>query len=135
MKKTARISEAEWQVMEVLWKRSPLTANTIVEALTGATDWKRETIRTLINRLVQKKAVGFEPKGRRYHYYPLVKEGECLRAEARSFLQRFSSRSVEPVLVAFVEHAHLSHDQIERLRKILDEKGRKKRRPSRKHDL
>ena len=89
MKKTPKISEAEWEVMKILWKTSPLTANAIVKELTGKTQWKRETIRTLINRLVQKKALGFKKKGRQYDYFPLTSEAECVKAETKSFLSRF----------------------------------------------
>jgi BlaI family penicillinase repressor len=123
MKKTPKISEAEWEVMQVLWKTSPLTANDIVEKLTQKTVWKRETIRTLINRLVQKKAIAFEKKGRQYDYFPLVTEAECLRAESESFLRRFGGRSIEPMLAAFVEEKQLSPEKIARLRQILDEKA------------
>jgi BlaI family penicillinase repressor len=135
MKKTPRISEAEWEVMQVLWKTSPMTANDIVEKLTAKTPWKRETIRTLINRLVQKKAIGFEKKGRQYDYFPLVTEAECLRAESRSFLRRFGGRSIEPMLAAFVEEKQLSQEKIARLKQILDEKAastkqKERRKPS-----
>ena len=64
MKKVPRISEAEWEVMKVLWDASPITANQIVEILSKRTFWQRETIRTLINRLVRKKAIQFEKQGR-----------------------------------------------------------------------
>jgi BlaI family penicillinase repressor len=130
MKKTPKISEAEWEVMKVLWSASPATANDIVKRLSGKTHWKRETIRTLINRLVQKKAVGFKKKGRQYHYFPLVTEAECIKAETRSFLRRLGGGSVEPMLVAFVEEEHLSAEKISKLRRILkkaaDEHKRKK---------
>ena len=119
MKKTPRISEAEWEVMRVFWSRSPQTANDVVEALSQQTPWKRETIRTLINRLVQKKALGFKKNGRQYDYYPLVPEGDCIKAETRSLLRRFGGASVEPMLAAFVEERQLTPDQIERLRQIL----------------
>jgi len=121
MKKTPKISEAEWQVMKVLWKSSPATANDIVKKLSGKTHWKRETIRTLINRLVQKKALAFEKKGRQYHYFPLVTESECVKAETKSFLKRFGKSSVEPILAAFVEEENLSPERIRRLRRILKE--------------
>jgi len=130
MKKTPKISDAEWEVMKVLWGTSPATANDIVKNLSGKTPWKRETIRTLINRLVQKKAVGFEKKGRQYHYFPLVTEGECVRAEARSFLKRLGGGSIEPMLAAFVEEENLSPERIARLREILKkatDKGKKKK--------
>ena len=127
MKKIPRISDAEWQVMQTLWNKAPQTANEIVATLSQATSWKRETIRTLINRLVQKKAVGFEQRGRQYHYYPRVGESDCVRAEAKSLVERFQGGSLEPMLAAFVEHAQLSKPQIQRLRQILDgkSKGRK----------
>jgi BlaI family penicillinase repressor len=123
MKKTPKISQAEWEVMQVLWKTSPLTANDIVEKLTAKTPWKRETIRTLINRLVQKRALGFEKKGRQYDYFPLVTEAQCIKEETRSFLRRFGGRAIEPMLAAFVEEKQLSAAKIARLKQILDEKA------------
>jgi BlaI family penicillinase repressor len=123
MKKMPNISEAEWEVMKVLWKSAPLTANDIVEKLSRVTSWKRETIRTLINRLVQKKALGFKKKGRQYDYFPLVGEAECVRAETKSFLSRFGSSSIEPMLAAFVEEKKMSPEKIARLKRILDQKG------------
>ena len=122
VRKTPRISEAEWEVMKVLWKSSPMTANDIVEKLTGKTTWKRETIRTLINRLVQKKAAGFEKKGRQFDYFPLVTEAQCIKEETQSFLRRFGGKSIEPMLAAFVEEKQLSAEKIAQLRQILDER-------------
>ncbi len=129
MKRTPKISEAEWEVMKALWEKSPLTANEIVETLSKRTRWQRETIRTLINRLVQKKAVAFEKEGRQHHYYPVVAETECVKAETRSLLRRLRVSAIEPMLAALVEEKHLSAEQIARLKDILTEKGTKQRRP------
>jgi len=122
MKRTPKISEAEWEVMKALWEKSPLTANEIVETLSKRTRWQRETIRTLINRLVQKKAVSFEKEGRQHHYYPVVAETECVKAETRSFLRRLRASAIEPMLAALVEEQRLSPEQIARLKEILDKK-------------
>jgi BlaI family penicillinase repressor len=131
MRRTPRISEAEWEVMQILWEHSPQTANEIVEALSRGTHWQRETIRTLINRLVQKKAVRFEKQGRQYHYYPAVAESDCIKAQTRSFLRRFRADAIEPMLAAIVEEERLSVEQIARLKEILDAKDmRGKRRKS-----
>jgi BlaI family penicillinase repressor len=108
--------------MTILWENSPRTANDIVEILSRRASWQRETIRTLINRLVQKKAVRFEKKGRQYHYYPAVAESECVKAQTRSFLRRFRAGAIEPMLAALVEEQKLSAEQIARLRAILDGK-------------
>jgi len=108
--------------MKVLWEHSPRTANEIVESLSKKTPWKRETIRTLINRLVRKKAVAFEKKDRQYHFFPLATEADCVRAETNSFLRRVRVSAIEPMLAAFVEEQHLSAEQIVRLKQILDRK-------------
>lgn len=122
MKKVPRISESEWQVMKVLWDRSPLSASEVVDALAG-TQWKPKTIKTLLNRLVQKKAVGFEQEGRAYRYYPLVAEQACVRAESRSFLRRVYGGALMPMLAAFLEEEQLTSEEIKELKKILDGKG------------
>ena len=120
MKKIPKISEAEWQVMKVLWKKSPLTANNIVQILSIETAWKRETIRTLINRLVKKKALDFKKQSRQYLYFPILNESECIMEETRTFLDRVHGGSIEPMLAAFVKNEKLSPKKIARLKRILD---------------
>ena len=120
MKKIPKISEAEWQVMKVLWKKSPLTANDIIEILSKETSWKRETIRTLINRLVKKKALSFKKQSRQYLYFPLLNESECIMEETISFLDRIHGGSIEPMLAAFIESEKLSPEKIAKLKQILD---------------
>ena len=124
MKKIPKISMSEWQVMTVLWARSPLTANNIVKALSKKTLWKPKTIKTLISRLLAKKAVGFEKKGRQYHYFPLFSQAECVRAETKSFLARVYGGGLKPMLAAFLENQKLSQQEIEELKQILDAKRR-----------
>jgi len=125
VKGVPRISESEWQVMKVLWTRAPRTAGEVVEAL-SETHWKPKTIKTLLNRLVRKKAVDFERDGRSYRYYPLVAERDCVRAESRSFLQRVYGGALMPMLAAFLEDQRLTEDQIADLKRILDSKGGKR---------
>ena len=123
MKAIPRISQAEWKVMKVLWARAPRTANEVVEALAPTTTWHPKTIKTLISRLLKKKAIGFEKKGRAYDYYPLVDEAECVRAESRSFLRRVYGGALQPMLAHFLENHELSPQEIAELKRILDEKG------------
>jgi BlaI family penicillinase repressor len=125
MKAMPRISESEWSVMHALWEAGEATANEVVERLSDSTTWKPKTVKTLINRLVQKKAVGFEKKGREYLYRPLVNEEECKRAESRSFLERVYGGATKPMLAAFLETERLSADEISELKRILDDKERK----------
>ena len=122
MKKLPKISEAEWQVMQVLWARSPLTANEVIERLEPVASWKPKTIRTLITRLVQKKALGVNKEGREHEYTPLVEEAECVRAESRSFLKRVYGGALAPMLVNLLEDQALSPEEIAELKRVLDER-------------
>lgn len=125
MKRIPKISESEWQVMKLLWVQNPATANEIVEALSPICKWKPKTIKTLLNRLVKKKAVGYKKKGREYHYYPLIAKDECIRAESHSFLRRVYGGAAKPMLAAFLENEDLSPEDIKDLKRILDKKRRK----------
>jgi BlaI family penicillinase repressor len=125
MQRAPRISDSEWEVMRILWAESPLTAKRIVERLTATTPWKATTIRTLINRLVEKKAIGYEKKGREHHYYPVASESECVQAESRSFLGRVYRGALNPILAAFTENEELSPEDIKQLKRILEENEEK----------
>jgi BlaI family penicillinase repressor len=75
--------------MEVVWAEpQPVTANEIVARLESSTDWKDKTIKTMLNRLVKKGALGYEEEGKRYLYKPKVARDECVRVQSRSFLSR-----------------------------------------------
>lgn len=118
-----RISEAEWEVMKILWVKSPSSANQIIESLSGSNNWKPKTVKTLISRLVKKNAIGFTQDNRLYYYYPLVDEDECLKAESQSFLNRVYGGALKPMLINFLREEKLSLDEIEELKRILDERN------------
>jgi len=129
MRELPKISEAELEVMKVLWVESPQTANEIIERLESTTDWKPKTIRTLINRLVQKEAVSYhQEKGRLYTYYPLVSQESYLQVETKSLLKRFYGAAFKPLLVNFLKEEKLSSEDINELKRILDEKAEENRR-------
>ena len=118
-----KISETEWEVMQVLWAKSPLSAGEIIDALAVADPtWHPKTAKTLLNRLVKKKALGFQKEGRAYLYRPLVKEAECVSAASESFLDRVFGGSLKPMLAHFVEHRKLNAAEIRELKRLLEEK-------------
>ena len=117
-----KISDAEWRVMKLLWEKSPRTANEIVDELEGNVNWNAQTIRTLINRLVQKGAINFEKDGRAYLYYPTVKERDVQRAETKSFISRVFSGAMKPMIATFLEETDLSEEEIDDLERLLQQK-------------
>jgi len=125
MGKMPRISETEWQVMKVLWAKSPCSAGEIIETLVAADrKWHPKTIKTFLNRLVTKGALHYEKEGRAYLYRPLATEKECVAAATQSFLERVFGGSFKPMLAHFVEQKKLSADEIEELKKLLEERGK-----------
>lgn len=84
-----QISEAEFEVMKIVWKYAPINTNEITEKLTLTTSWSPKTIQTLIKRLVSKKALSYEKQSRVFVYTPLVQEDEYIRQESNSFLKRY----------------------------------------------
>ena len=125
MKNPPRISEAEWQVMKVFWSKPGATANDVIEALGTSSDWSPKTIRTLIGRLVKKNALVARGTGREYEYHPRVAESDCVQAETRSFLSRVYGGSLKPMLAGFLEGEDLSQEEIEDLKRILEERSKK----------
>jgi len=122
MKKLPQISDMEWQVMKVLWANAPLSANEVIEKFDGVMSWKPKTVKTLLGRLVKKKALGFNKDGRAYIYYPLVAEDECIKAESQSFLEKVFSGSLNVMFANFLEEQELSREEIAELKRILEQK-------------
>ena len=123
--KIPRITESEWKIMNILWKESPLKAREIIDQLEGTKKWSPKTVKTLLNRLVKKEALGYTREGRMYIYFPIVSEAECVRKERHTFLKRVYNGALPTMLVAFIEDQELSLSEIEELKKILDKKKEK----------
>ena len=108
--------------MKIIWSDSPVTANQVINKLDGITSWNPKTIKTLLGRLVKKKAIAYERDGRSHIYFPLVTEDECVRAESRSFLEKVYDGALNVMFVNFLDQEELSKEDIEELKKILDRK-------------
>jgi BlaI family penicillinase repressor len=125
MSRHPQISEAEWQVMEVIWSRHPIVAQDVVERLKGKVTWSPRTVKTLLNRLVKKGALSYEEEGKRYWYAPRVKREECVRQESRSFLSRVFAGRAGEMLCRFVDEVELTPEEVRQLKKILERKGKR----------
>jgi len=116
------ISDAEWQVMQVIWKLGKATAADAIAELARSTQWSHRTIRTLLARLVEKKALVATPDGNRYVYRALVTRRKCVRTESRSFLNKVFAGDEAELLVHFVQDARITPQQIDELKRLLDAK-------------
>lgn len=111
--------------MDVLWSQSPLTANDVVDRLAARNDWSPRTVKSLLNRLVKKRALAFEAEGKRYHYFPRVSRAQCVRVRTQSFIASVFGGAVGPMLAHFVSEAPLTPDEIRQLKEMLDRRQKK----------
>lgn len=128
MKATPAISDAEWDVMKVVWDHGPLTSGEVVKRLEVEKEWKPRTIKTLLARLVRKGAVASNASDGKHLYSAKVTREALARREARGFLARVFDGAVAPALVHFIQDASLSPKEIVELKKILDREARHERR-------
>ena len=126
MKSLPQISEAEFEVMKIIWKHAPINTNEITEMLSKTTAWNPKTIHTLIKRLVNKGAISYEKDGRVFVYTPRIKEDEYIENESSHFLKRFYNGDITRMLSSFMENNKLSKAEIKILRTMLstDKKDR-----------
>ena len=122
MKAIPQISEAELEVIKIIWELGQATSSQIVDRLYQISDWKPKTIQTLITRLVTKGAIKAEHTGgKAFLYSPCVSE-DNYRAHANStFLQKLYDGSVNSMLASFVKEQKISRADLEKLKKMLDE--------------
>jgi BlaI family transcriptional regulator, penicillinase repressor len=121
MVRIVAISDAESLVMDVLWREHPLSAEEIVVALAKTTDWQEPTIKTLLNRLLNKRAVAAQRDGRRYLYRPLLKRADYVHAESKGLLDRLFDGRVAPLVAHFSEQRKLSKRDIAELKRLIAE--------------
>ena len=113
------ITEAERQVMEVLWAAPPRTAEEIVLALAD-TGWAAATVKTLLNRLLGKGAIRAEAEGRRYRYAPVLQREAWVRGQSEGLLARLFGGRLAPLVAHFGERQPLSRQDIAEIRRLLD---------------
>ena len=107
--------------MEVLWRRSPMPTEAVVAALEGEQHWQEATIKTLLNRLLKKKAIRAEKDGRRFLYSPLVTRDEWLLNESKGLLDRLFAGRVAPLAAHFSRQGKLTKRDIADLKRLIEE--------------
>lgn len=120
MRDIPKISETEWKVMKIIWNNPYITANRVIDILDNSAEWNPKTVKTLLNRLLNKNVICFEKEGREYKYYPLISKDECIKEENKLFLDRVYNGAFKIMIANFIENQDLTKEDIDDLKKILD---------------
>ncbi|ATQ74365.1 BlaI/MecI/CopY family transcriptional regulator [Massilia violaceinigra] len=116
------ISDAESKVMEVLWQAGrAMPAEDIVAALVNGHQWQEATIKSLLNRLLNKGAVSAQKEGRRYLYTAVLKREHWLTSESKGMLDRLFGGRIAPLVAHFGKHRKLSKTDIAELKRLIGE--------------
>lgn len=116
-----KISGAESQIMEAVWSQGPLTAEEIVQAVAPTQQWGEATVKTLINRLLKKKALASERISGRALYTALVTREAYITGESQGLLDRLFGGQIAPLVAHYAEHRALSPTEIARLKALIAE--------------
>lgn len=116
-----RISDAEHEIMEVLWQKAPLTATEVAGRVSDTRGWSLQTVKTLLSRLAAKAVIGTERDGRRFLYSPLVERDTYLAGVSRKFVDRLFGGKITPLVAHLAESDQLSADDIEEIEELLRE--------------
>ncbi len=116
-----RIPAAESQVMEALWRRSPLTVDELIAELSPSQNWGPATVKTLVNRLLKKKAISSERGDGRQLYRPLVAREDYVQVESQNLLDRLFDGQLTPLVAHFASRRDLKPEDIERLKQLIEE--------------
>jgi len=117
----SKISGAESHIMEALWSQGPMTAEEIVQTVGPAQAWGEATVKTLINRLLKKKALASERTGGRALYQPIVSRAEYLTGESQGLLDRLFGGQIAPLVAHYAAHRAVSPEELARLKSLIAE--------------
>ena len=116
-----KLSESEWQVMNALWKQFPATARQIMNHIPDEINWAYTTVKTLLSRLVEKKAVTERKQGNTSVYEPLISQHSARQGALRSMVDKVLGGTVQPMMHFLAEERNLTEKQRRQLKQLLDE--------------
>lgn len=114
-----RISEAELDIMAVLWAQSPLSAVEIAARAPGRRAWSSTTVKTMLARLVDKGALAAEAQGRRFLYHPLIERDPVAGAQAGRLVDRLFGGRISPLVAHLAERRDLAPDDLAELEALV----------------
>jgi predicted transcriptional regulator len=120
-----KLTEPEWIIMNVLWDRHPAKARGVVERLPASVNWAYTTVKTMLDRLVEKRAVKKSKRGKIAYYEPLLSRRQARRTALRTVLDQAFEGAFGPMMHFLAENEDLSARERRELSKILARRDKK----------
>lgn len=113
------ISNAEWEIMRVVWTKEETTSSQILEILEQKTDWTASTVKTLLKRLVDKGYLATQKSGKSFLYSTLVSEEEAINRQADELFDKFCQRKHTVIIKHLLETTPMTMADINDLQALL----------------
>ena len=126
LKTAVELTEAEWEIMKVLWEKEPCSAGTVQETLAESKDWAYSTVKTTMDRMVEKGFLKIERIRNLQLFRCCISEVDAKRGEFRKMLKRAFDGALTPMMQFLIEHEGISKEQASQLRRLVNKAKNKK---------
>ena len=120
------LTEAEWDIMKVVWDKEPCTAGTVQELMAMTKERAYSTVKTTMDRMVEKGFLRIERIRNLQLFRSCISEVDAKRGEFRKMLKRAFDGALTPMMQFLIEHEGLSKEEASELRKIVNATESKK---------
>jgi BlaI family penicillinase repressor len=127
-KSTVELTEAEWQIMKVVWEMEPCAAGTVQETLAASRKLAYSTVKTTMDRMVEKGFLEIDKIRNLQLFKSCVSELDAKRGEFRRMLKRAFDGALTPMMQFLIEHEGLSKEEASQLRKLVEKQNTEYRR-------
>ena len=113
------LTEAEWEIMKVVWEKEPCAAGTVQESLAATRDWAYSTVKTTMDRMAEKGLLQIEKIRNLQLFRSCVSEVDARRGEFHKMLKRAFDGALTPMMQFLIEHEGLSKEEASQLRRLV----------------
>ncbi|VNS01186.1 transcriptional repressor [Streptococcus pneumoniae] len=117
-----QISDAEWQVMKIIWMQGEQTSTDLIRVLAERFDWSKSTVRTLLARLVEKECLTRKKEGKSFVYSALLTLDQSRDLLVQDIKDKVCSRRIRNLLADLIVECEFTQTDLEDLEAVISEK-------------
>ena len=117
-----QISDAEWQVMKIIWMQGEQTSTDLIRVLAERLDWSKSTIQTLLARLVEKECLTRKKEGKFFVYSALLTLDQSRDLLVQDIKDKVCSRRIKNLLADLIVECDFTQADLEDLEVAISKK-------------
>ncbi len=117
-----QISDAEWQVMKIIWMQGGQTSTDLIRVLAERFDWSKSTVQTLLARLVEKECLTRKKEGKSFVYSALLTLDQSRDLLVQDIKDKVCSRRIKNLLADLIMECDFTQADLADLETVISEK-------------